>query len=126
MNHRHESTKQITLNPDFQIFLDSVDNDIFVGQTPVPKTKQNIMTIRQKALSKIEKLIKKESKGKDGKTSFSEEDQPFREKLKAVITNKVFVCLCMSLTGLFLVVTGIQYWTPDYLKNVLNQDDQTV
>jgi sugar phosphate permease len=126
MNHRHESTKQITLNPDFQIFLDSVDNDIFVGQTPVPKTKQNIMTIRQKALSKIEKLIKKESKGKDGKTSFSEEDQPFREKLKAVITNKVFVCLCMSLTGLFFVVTGIQYWTPDYLKNVLNQDDQTV
>lgn len=65
------------------------------------------MHIRQKALSKIEKLIKKEQKGKDGKLSFNEEDQPFREKLRSVITNKVFVCLCMSLTGLYFVVTGI-------------------
>jgi sugar phosphate permease len=32
----------------------------------------------------------------------------------------------MSLTGLYYVVTGIQYWTPDYLKNVLDQSDQTI
>lgn len=32
----------------------------------------------------------------------------------------------MSLTGLYFVVTGIQYWTPDYLKNVLDIDSHTI
>mmetsp|Transcript_41887 Transcript_41887/g.64108 ORF Transcript_41887/g.64108 Transcript_41887/m.64108 type:complete len:124 (+) Transcript_41887:1396-1767(+) len=30
-----------------------------------------------------------------------------------------------SLTGLYFVVTGVQYWTADYLKNILNVDDHT-
>lgn len=49
-----------------------------------------------------------------------------KKQLKDVISNKVFVSLCLSLTGLYYVVTGIQYWTPDYLKNVLEQNDNTV
>jgi sugar phosphate permease len=35
-------------------------------------------------------------------------------------TNKEFFLLCGSLTGLFFVVTGIQYWLPTYLKNVFH------
>ena len=31
-------------------------------------------------------------------------------------TNKVYLGLCVSLSGLYFVVTGIQYWLPDYLK----------
>jgi MFS transporter, Spinster family, sphingosine-1-phosphate transporter len=30
-----------------------------------------------------------------------------------------------SLTGLFYVVTGIQYWLPNYLRNVLHVPAQT-
>jgi len=80
------------------------------------------MQIRQRALRKIEKLIKKETGGKNK----AAEDQPFKEKLASVITNKIFVLLCGALTGLFFVVTGIQYWAPDYLQNVLKQDPTLV
>lgn len=30
--------------------------------------------------------------------------------------------LCFSLTGLFFVVTGIQYWLPTYIKNIYHLD----
>lgn len=32
--------------------------------------------------------------------------------------NSAFICLCISLTGLYFVVTGIQFWLPDYLMNI--------
>ena len=47
-------------------------------------------------------------------------------KLKSVATNKVFLSLCLSLSGLYFVVTGVQYWTPDYLQNVLKVEESTV
>jgi sugar phosphate permease len=94
----------------------------------VPRNKQNIMAIRQKALQKIEKQIKKIDSGRASNldsTGFGADKEPFMAKLKSVISNKVFMSLCMCLTGLFFVVTGIQYWAPDYLKNILNVDDHT-
>lgn len=45
--------------------------------------------------------------------------ESFASKLKSVMGNTVFICLCLGLTGLYFVVTGIQYWAPDYLQNVL-------
>jgi len=41
-----------------------------------------------------------------------------KEDLKDLKNNKEFFLLCGSLTGLFFVVTGIQYWLPTYLKTV--------
>lgn len=38
--------------------------------------------------------------------------------MAALASNKEFIFLCLSLTGLYFVVTGIQYWMPTYLKNV--------
>jgi len=46
-------------------------------------------------------------------------------KLKSVMSNKTFLALMMSLTGLFYVVTGIQYWLPDYIENVLDVEPHT-
>lgn len=43
-------------------------------------------------------------------------------RLKALAANKVFVGLCLCLTGLYFVVTGIQYWLPSYIRNVLRVD----
>ena len=35
------------------------------------------------------------------------------------MTNTTFLSLCLCLSGLYYVVTGIQYWVPDYMKEVL-------
>jgi len=40
--------------------------------------------------------------------------------------NKVFLLLLAALTGLYFVVTGIQYWTPDYLQNILHAEPEVV
>jgi hypothetical protein len=36
------------------------------------------------------------------------------------------VLFCTGLSGLYFVVTGIQYWTPDYLQNIIGQDHDVV
>lgn len=127
---RTESVKSLAINEtsDFLELLESFDNEFFTANSPVPKNKENIMAIRQKALQKLEKQIKKIDNGRASNldsTGFGGEKKPFMEELKSVISNKVFVALCMCLTGLFFVVTGIQYWAPDYLKKVLEVDDHT-
>lgn len=50
------------------------------------------------------------------------EDEGYTARIKAVVTNLSFMALCMTLSGLFFVVTGIQYWLSDYLKNVFGRD----
>lgn len=47
----------------------------------------------------------------------------FWTRVKGVITNKSFVSLCITLSGLFFVVTGIQYWASDYLKEEFGRND---
>lgn len=37
----------------------------------------------------------------------------------SLVSNCVFVGLCLTLTGIYFVVTGIQYWMPSYMKNTL-------
>jgi sugar phosphate permease len=48
----------------------------------------------------------------------SNEKSNLKEDLSKLIGNVEFWYICASLTGLYLVVTGIQYWLPTYLKNV--------
>ena len=42
--------------------------------------------------------------------------------------NKEFWYICFSMTGLFFVVTGVQYWLPTYLKEVysLSEDEAAI
>lgn len=42
-------------------------------------------------------------------------DQTFFQRVKSVMTNKIYLLLCGSLSGLYFVVTGIQYWISDYI-----------
>ena len=90
------------------------------------------MTVRQKTLQKIEKLIRKDQKeAENGERRQSlaflqdEKKESFCQRIKSVISNKVFVSLCLSLSGLYFIVTGVQYWTPDYLLNVIGVDEAT-
>ena len=46
------------------------------------------------------------------------ENEGYIARIKAVITNLSFMALCITLSGLFFVVTGIQYWLSDYLKKI--------
>jgi MFS family permease len=38
--------------------------------------------------------------------------------VKQLLTKKLFVCLALALSGLFFIITGIQYWISDYLQIV--------
>lgn len=42
-----------------------------------------------------------------------------------MVRNKIFLSLCFSLTGLYFVVTGVQYWIPDYLQNEIGVSAHT-
>lgn len=57
-----------------------------------------------------------------------QEEPTLRENLEKLVDNKEFWYICLSLTGLFFVVTGIQYWLPTYLKVVyqLQEDEAAV
>ena len=46
--------------------------------------------------------------------------------MTAVLKNKVFLLLCVSITGLYYIVTGIQYWVTDYMISVLKEDKEVV
>jgi sugar phosphate permease len=94
--------------------------------------KSNVLRLRQNTLKKISKQIRRKS-AKEGMQNIKDDEmedifkhESFSKQLKSVISNSAFVCLCLSLTGLYYVVTGIQYWTPDYLKNVLKVSDHTI
>lgn len=50
------------------------------------------------------------------------DNQGYIARIKAVITNLSFVTLCLTLSGLFFVVTGIQYWLPSYLKEMFGKE----
>jgi len=42
-------------------------------------------------------------------------DKTFCQRLKLLFTNKAYILLCMSLTTLYFIITGIQYWGSDYM-----------
>eukprot|EP00356_Strombidium_inclinatum_P010672 CAMPEP_0170481786 /NCGR_PEP_ID=MMETSP0208-20121228/2090_1 /TAXON_ID=197538 /ORGANISM="Strombidium inclinatum, Strain S3" /LENGTH=278 /DNA_ID=CAMNT_0010754551 /DNA_START=1189 /DNA_END=2024 /DNA_ORIENTATION=- len=79
--------------------------------------------LKQGALHKLTKQIKKDQEKQNDESA--QKKETFRQQLKSVISNKAFVCLCLSLTGLYFVVTGVQYWTADYFKNILGVDEHT-
>lgn len=46
--------------------------------------------------------------------------------MKELFMNPCFILLCLSLDGLYFVITGIQYWITDYLINRIKQPESTV
>ena len=42
----------------------------------------------------------------------------FIKRIKQILSNKVYVSLVFALTGLYFTVTGIQYWTMNYMKEI--------
>jgi sugar phosphate permease len=46
--------------------------------------------------------------------------------LKTLLSNKAFLIICLALTFLYYVITGIQYWVSNYLITELRQDEKVV
>ena len=57
---------------------------------------------------------------------FSDMDQTFFSSIKKVLTNSYYLLLCASLTGLYYIITGIQYWISDYWITTLKVPETTV
>jgi len=69
----------------------------------------------EQVLSELEGQFQKEG-GAGGAA-----DAPFVQQLKQLLSSGVFVLLVMSLSGLYFVVTGIQFWITDYLTLPVEQ-----
>jgi hypothetical protein len=59
-------------------------------------------------------------------TNSNRPKQTFCEKLKIISTNCDYLKLCLGLSGLYFVVTGLQYWIPDYMTTILQGDPKLV
>ena len=70
-------------------------------------------------------MIEKLRESQEKINGFSEGDEiSLKEKIQSLWSNKIYLGLTSSLSGLFFVVTGIQYWLPTYLKNNLGATEQ--
>ena len=117
------------LNQDFHDLLENITQQE-VMKSNLIGDKSTIFRIRQNALHKISKQLKKEQRNEIIANDniggvHKEQKDSLLKSLKSLIQNKAFVTLCLSLTGLYFVVTGVQYWTADYLKNVIKMDDHS-
>jgi len=43
-----------------------------------------------------------------------------------VVNNKLYLMFCACLTGIFYILTGIQYWVSDYMINEMGQPESKV
>jgi hypothetical protein len=53
-------------------------------------------------------------------------EKKFSQKMKVLLSNGPFICLCMSLSGLYFIITGVQFWVSDYFKIVLQMPPEQV
>lgn len=54
------------------------------------------------------------------------EEVSLRSSLWKIISNCGFMRMCISVTLLYFVVTGIQFWFSDFLITVMNMEKETV
>ena len=57
-------------------------------------------------------------------SEIGEDDMPFLEKLKIIFTEPLFICSIITISILFFIVTCVQYWTSDYMKDALGIEDE--
>ena len=51
-------------------------------------------------------------------------DLTYREIFTQLLSNKDFVYLLLTITGIFYIVAGIQYWTANYMITILKINAQ--
>jgi MFS family permease len=79
-----------------------------------PPTEQQQQS-RDRKISRYEKLNKKRMEAETIKTA----EYDFWGRIRYCVTEVDFVLAMMSITSLFVVITGIQFWCTDYFVSVL-------
>lgn len=49
----------------------------------------------------------------------------FGQKICYILSNGSYMATVVTLTGLFLVISGVQYWITDYIQTVLGHSKET-
>lgn len=63
----------------------------------------------------------------DTKIDEKVEEEPTQvERIKQVLRNKSYLLMCGSLTFIYYIITGVQFWLPDYMINELNANEKSV
>lgn len=123
------SRSRSTVSYDFLENLEKLTKKVF-SDNRLPKTKATMNLVRQSALRKISRQLNTKPSDNNqsiaSDTSMAFRKESFQTQLRSVISNRAFVSLCLSLTGLYFVVTGIQFWLSDYLENVLGVERHQV
>ena len=60
-----------------------------------------------------------------GFTNNFNKDDHLSEHMSKLLCNWVYVGLVLSLTGVFFLVTGLQFWMSTYMQKVLGADKKT-
>lgn len=53
-------------------------------------------------------------------------DQTFCARMKSLATNKTYILLVSSITMLYYIITGIQYWASDYMIRIMKKEKTVV
>ena len=70
--------------------------------------------------SKVEKIIKEEE-------DYEEiEDLQYLKALKVIFKKHIFICTMLSISSIYFVVTGIQFWISDYMIEVIGAQKEKV
>jgi hypothetical protein len=83
--------------------------------SPNQAIQQNQPSRRSQRVTRYERLFKEKMDLEDAKTA----NYSFREKVMHCLTTVEFVVIMASITCLFVIVTGIQFWITDYMTSVL-------
>lgn len=56
------------------------------------------------------------------KVSSLEVKASYFHDMRRLLSNRLYLCTVMLLTSIYFILTGIQYWGPDYAINVMNME----
>jgi hypothetical protein len=117
VNERKRIQKEITKEVVDQIDK-SADMIMVSSDNESPDMVPNSPMSREEQLKgALEKNQKKKEKAMTGFTKSSNET--LSQKIASMITNPVFCGLVATMSGLYFVVTGIQYWMSAYMITVM-------
>jgi sugar phosphate permease len=88
----------------------------------VSPTPTNVELVHRRLLQKLDKSVNSDYDPRGSKL----EKKSMLKELKSLFKNKAFICLVIASSGLFFIVTGVQYWLPDYLESEIGVDSHTV
>ena len=96
-------------------------NEIITNENE--KEKENNPNIENNPEKSNEPQKKHNNKEKNDSEK-SEDEIPFLEKLKMIFSEPLFICSILTTSILFFIVTCVQYWTSDYMKDALGIEDE--